>query len=54
MSAAEVRSREFLGSEEVHTSQSQPGSGSPVDVPEPRIVSFIKRLEFMYFVATLH
>ena len=38
---AELRSRLSFGSVEVQTAQSQPDMGTPVEVPEPRIVRTI-------------
>jgi hypothetical protein len=39
---AELRSRLSLGSFELHTAQSQPDIGTPVEVPEPRMVRIIE------------
>ena len=40
----EALSLEFLGSSEEHTEHTQLGTGTPVEVPQPSIVTFMVRV----------
>lgn len=47
----DVLNRLFFGSEDWQTAQPQPGTGTPVDVPDPKTVTFKRFAPFLDLTA---
>jgi hypothetical protein len=53
MITAEVRLRWLRGLSEVQTAQVHPGTGTPVDVPQPKILSFMVLFKNIQYIDSM-